>query len=367
MTAPYRISPFIDPVAVEAWDAWFRWRGRSGLHDISIEDTWRRVAAALAAPESPPDAAQWRARFQQALLAWRLLPDERLLASAGTGRIAWAQGPLHACLNMAGFVPPVSQFQLAAITDCAALAVRALDNAALIARMAKPRLRIGLIGVAGALHLLGLRYDSDEGRALVASFARALAEGCFRASIELARERGAGRGDAAAAIVRGARRGLPENLLREAETCGLRHCATTAITSQRRLAMLANAVADGLDPLMGANHAYIFVAPGGERTVVSSGYALTVSIGDHDAATPDTLENQGWQPQLRMRAAVQPFVDQAIAYPLLVAHLPDDRERSEAERLASRLGLVKPSWQLASRAAEGPGAPVSPSSRPVVV
>ncbi|HEX6613970.1 MAG TPA: hypothetical protein VF022_08925 [Rhodanobacteraceae bacterium] len=367
MTVPYRISPFIDPVAVEAWDAWFRWRSRSELHDISIEDTWQRVAAALAAPESSSDAPHWRARFQQALSAWRLLPDERLLASAGTGRVAWSQGPLHACLNMAGFVPPASQFQLSAIADCAALAVRALDNAALIAGLAKPRLRIGLIGVAGALHLLGLRYDSDEGRALAASLARALAEGCFRASVGLARERGPGRGDAAVAVSRGARRGLPESLLRESKTFGLRHYATTAITSQRRLAMLANAVADGLDPLMGANHAYVFVAPGGERTVVSSGYALTVSIGEHDAATPDTLENQGWQPQLRMRAAVQPFVDQAIAYPLLVAHLPDDRERSEAERLASRLGLVKPSWQVASRASDASGAPVSPSSRPVVV
>jgi ribonucleoside-diphosphate reductase alpha chain len=367
MTAPYRISPFIDPVAVEAWDAWFRWRDRSGLHDISIEDTWRRVAAALAAPESPSDAPQWYARFQQALSAWRLLPGERLLSSAGTGRVAWSQGPLYACLNMAGFVPPVSQFQLAAIADCAALAVRALDNAALIAGIPRPRLRIGLIGVAGALHLLGLRYDSDEGRALAASFARALAEGCFRASVELARERGPGRGNAAAAVIRGARRGMPESLLREAEAFGLRHVATTAITSQRHLAMLANAVADALDPLMGPNHAYVFVAPGGERTVVSSGYALTVSLGDHDAATSDTLENLGWEPQLRMRAAVQPFVDQAIAYPLLVAHAPDDRERDEAERLASRLGLPAPSWQVASRASDASAAPVLPSSRPVVV
>ena len=44
-------SPFLDPVAVEAWDAWFRWREDGQLRDISVEATWERVAGALAQAE----------------------------------------------------------------------------------------------------------------------------------------------------------------------------------------------------------------------------------------------------------------------------------------------------------------------------
>ena len=39
-------SPFVSPVAVEAWDTWFRWRENGTLHDDTVDATWRRVASA---------------------------------------------------------------------------------------------------------------------------------------------------------------------------------------------------------------------------------------------------------------------------------------------------------------------------------
>jgi len=49
-----------------------------------IEDTWKRIAAAVAAVE--PDAEIWRERFLSLLGAFRFLPAGRILAGAGTAR-----------------------------------------------------------------------------------------------------------------------------------------------------------------------------------------------------------------------------------------------------------------------------------------
>ena len=95
---------FIDIGAVEAWDAWFRWRQDGELRDVSIEQTWSRVAGALAGPELPGQAAPFQRQLVDALLGWKLLPDERIAASAGTAAPAWPDDGLVAVLNAANFV-----------------------------------------------------------------------------------------------------------------------------------------------------------------------------------------------------------------------------------------------------------------------
>ena len=52
--------------------------------DLTIEDTWRRVARALAAGETEP--ARWEQPFYEALRDFRFLPAGRILAGAGTDR-----------------------------------------------------------------------------------------------------------------------------------------------------------------------------------------------------------------------------------------------------------------------------------------
>jgi ribonucleoside-diphosphate reductase alpha chain len=349
-------SPFIDLAAVEAWDAWFRWREKADLRDVSIEDTWRRVSSALAAVEPDLEARTWQARFMDALAAWRLLPDERLLAGAGTGQPTCPDGVLHASLNAAGFAcsgPATdASMDLAALSDCAALAVRVLDDAALLEGIAQPHLRIGLIGVADALALRGWSYDSDTGRMQAAAMARALAEGCLRGSITLAATRGScGREAVEAAIARATLRGLPEELLHAVARKGVRHLQLTAITSQPRLALLANDVADAVDPLQGRNHAHVINAAGGQRTTVrSSGYALNVlhAGGNGPAAgTPDTLSDMSWMAQIKMRAALQCWIDEPIDYPLLVTDDLGEAQRLEARRLAATHELGDPVWREA--------------------
>lgn len=348
----HRPSPFVDLAAVEAWDAWFRWRERADLRDLSIEDTWRRVSAALASIEPGGETSTWQARFTDALASWRLLPDERLLADAGTGRTTRWDGVLHASLNAAGFVysgpAKGASMDLAALSDCAALAVRILDNIALQANIAAPHLRIGMIGTADALALLGLRYDSDSGRGQAAAMARALTEGCLQGSIMLAAERGSCGHAAHASTARARLRGLPDELLRDAARHGVRHPQLTAITSQPRLALVANDVADAVDPLRGKNHAIVISASDGQHTTVrSSGYALNIlhTGGMEPERMPDTLPGMSWMAQIKMRAALQPWIDEPIDYPLLVTNDLGEAQRLEARKLAAGHELSEPTWR----------------------
>jgi ribonucleoside-diphosphate reductase alpha chain len=250
-----RPSAFIDPVAVEAWDEWFRWRENGELRDVTIEDTWSRVANALAAGEPPEERRAWAQRFGDALASWRLLPDERLMMSAATpsgGR---------ATLNVAAFIrapfTAKATFDRAGFEDTAALAVRAVDNTC-----TRDRARIGIIGLGDALALLGLRYASDAGRAFASEVMRTLAHSCLRASARLAAERGGA---------------LPDPRF--------------VVDPQPRLAKFANRVSDALDPCDGAGYAASL-----KRRIVGAHASLECCVANSaDRAA--------------MRAACAPYVD----------------------------------------------------------
>jgi ribonucleoside-diphosphate reductase alpha chain len=84
---------FDNPLAEDIWASKYRFAPAgpvAGLTDgkaeASIEETWSRVAHALAEREAPKQRALWRARFDDALRDFRFLPAGRILAGAGTGR-----------------------------------------------------------------------------------------------------------------------------------------------------------------------------------------------------------------------------------------------------------------------------------------
>ena len=72
-------------ISQQIWDMKYRFKDTDGTpRDRTMEDSWRRVAKALAACESQPDL--WARRFYEALSDFRLLPAGRILAGAGTER-----------------------------------------------------------------------------------------------------------------------------------------------------------------------------------------------------------------------------------------------------------------------------------------
>ena len=79
------MSRFAAPIAEQIWDMKYRLKAADGTAvDASVEDTWRRIARALAAVEAEP--ALWEDRFYAALDGFKFLPAGRITAGAGTGR-----------------------------------------------------------------------------------------------------------------------------------------------------------------------------------------------------------------------------------------------------------------------------------------
>ncbi|WP_158930135.1 adenosylcobalamin-dependent ribonucleoside-diphosphate reductase [Acidisphaera sp. S103] len=75
----------VAPISRQIWDAKYRLKTADGTPvDVSIEDSWRRVARALAAVEADPD--RWEQPFYEALHDFRFLPAGRILSGAGTAR-----------------------------------------------------------------------------------------------------------------------------------------------------------------------------------------------------------------------------------------------------------------------------------------
>ena len=75
----------IAAIAQQIWDMKYRFKRADGAPlDRTLEDSWRRVAIALAAPER--DQALWETRFYESLEDFKFLPAGRILAGAGTER-----------------------------------------------------------------------------------------------------------------------------------------------------------------------------------------------------------------------------------------------------------------------------------------
>ena len=73
------MSRFAAPIAEQIWDMKYRLKSPDGAPvDTTIEDTWRRIARALAAVEEDPSA--WEDRFYDALSDFKFLPAGRIIA-----------------------------------------------------------------------------------------------------------------------------------------------------------------------------------------------------------------------------------------------------------------------------------------------
>ncbi|NNG24688.1 adenosylcobalamin-dependent ribonucleoside-diphosphate reductase [Telluria aromaticivorans] len=248
--------------------------------------------------------------------------------------------PAYGCcdlgsLNLTSFVTgPFSEdagFDFDRMREVAAVAVRMLDLV-LDATVwplpqqaaesgAKRRVGLGFLGLGSALVMLGLRYDSDEGRALAAHIMEALRDAAYAASIELAREKGPFPLFDADQYLRGqfiSR--LPDGLREAVRLHGIRnsHLLSIAPTGTISLAFADNA-SNGIEP----PYSWTYqrkkrMADGSMRSyeVEDHAWRLYRQMGQDTSALPPqfvtALEMRALD-HLRMVQAVQPFVDTAIS------------------------------------------------------
>jgi ribonucleoside-diphosphate reductase alpha chain len=79
------MTSFAAPIAEQIWDMKYRFKEADGTPiDLSVEDSWRRIATDLARVENEP--SQWEGKFYDALEDFKFLPAGRITAGSGTAR-----------------------------------------------------------------------------------------------------------------------------------------------------------------------------------------------------------------------------------------------------------------------------------------
>ncbi len=219
--------------------------------------------------------------------------------------------------------------------------VRALDNVLDVTfwpleqqraeSAAKRRIGVGFTGLGNALTMLELRYDRQEGRDMAAQISRRMRDAAYRASVELAREKGAFpkfNADGYLAPGTFASR-LPEDIQASIREHGIRnsHLLSIAPTGTVSLAFADNA-SNGIEPAFSWTYKRNKREADGSRseyTVEDHAYRLYRSL---KKATSDKLPDyfvsaleMSAADHVAMMEAVQPFVDTSISK---TVNIPED-------------------------------------------
>jgi ribonucleoside-diphosphate reductase alpha chain len=210
---------------------------------------------------------------------------------------------------------------------------------------ASRRLGLGLTGLADALIMLGLPYDSPAARAAASEAMRTINEAAYATSVDLAREKGAfplcdpARHAAAPFVAT-----LPAALRAAIARDGIRNSHLTAIAPAGTISLLAGNVSSGLEPVFALDYRRSVRQPDGSLAVANvESYALAERRRGHgDGPLPPafvTVADVTPEAQLMMQAALQQHVDNAIAKTVNVPATIALDEFAAIYRRAYALGL----------------------------
>lgn len=238
-------------------------------------------------------------------------------------------------LNLTAFVRgPFTRgvkFDKKAFRRVVSVAVRMLDNVLDITAwplveqdreaQSKRRVGLGFTGLGDMLVMMGVRYDSDEGRELCAEVSRELRDTAYRASVELAVEKGAfPLFDADKYLQSGFAKRLPADIQEAIRKHGIRnsHLTSIAPTGTISLAFADNA-SNGIEP------AFLWTYTRKKRT--ADGGHKNHEVEDHAHRVYRQLHGEGSTlpasfvtaldiaalDHMYAVAAVAPFIDSAIS------------------------------------------------------
>lgn len=223
-------------------------------------------------------------------------------------------------------------FDVAAFEAAVATQVRALDNVLDLTfwplpqqreeSAAKRRIGVGFTGMGNTLAMLRLRYDRAEGREMAVRIARHLRDAAYRASVALAREKGAfPRFEANGYLAPGtfASR-LPADIQALIREHGIRnsHLLSIAPTGTVSLAFADNA-SNGIEPPFSWTYTRRKREADGstsEYAVEDHAWRLYRALGGDVGRLPDYFVSalaMSATEHIAMMQAVQPYVDTAIS------------------------------------------------------
>ncbi len=226
----------------------------------------------------------------------------------------------------------VAGFDFERFEHAVTLQVRALDNVLDLTywplpqqqaeAAAKRRIGVGFTGLGNALTMLGLRYDSAQGRDMAALMARHMRDAAYRASVALAQEKGAFPAfDASTYLQQDNFAGrLPEAIKAAIRSHGIRnsHLLSIAPTGTVSLAFADNA-SNGIEPAFSWMYRRKKRQPDGstlEYAVEDHAWRVFKHLGGDVNALPESFVcalDMPAEAHIAMMKAVQPLVDTAIS------------------------------------------------------
>lgn len=209
-------------------------------------------------------------------------------------------------------------------------AVRMMDNAIDVSRFpleaqaqearAKRRIGLGVTGLADALILCKRRYGSAQSLELTRTWLAAVSHAAYRASVELAREKGPfPLYDMNPYLSRPHIQALPPDIYDGIAAHGIRNALLTSIAPTGTISLFADNVSSGIEPVFAFNYTRKVLQPDGSRREEQVGdYALRLfqKMFGADTPLPDyfvTAQTLSPSDHLAVQAAAQPFIDSAIS------------------------------------------------------
>jgi len=223
---------------------WFRTPREQVERTIPARHVWERVVGAAWA-SAEPGLLFWDTVTREATAQYGGLEVEGVNVCGEVPMEAYGACNLGS-LNLGAFVRepfrPRARVDWAALEEAVALAVRFLDDVVTVGAPRHPlraqreaslrsrRVGLGVMGLADAMAMLGLRYGAQEALRWAEDCLRRIRDAAYAASVELAREKGSfpvfdpRRHEQSPFVQR-----LPEGLRRALRRWGLRNAALLAV------------------------------------------------------------------------------------------------------------------------------------------
>lgn len=324
---------------------------------VSAKALWGNIVDAIYASAEP--GLLFVDRINSANNLWYC---EKLSATNPCGEIPLP--PYGACnlgsLNLTRFVEhPFGahpKLNFAALIESTVLATRFLDDVYDLTKFplkaqdraahASRRLGLGITGLADTFLMLGLRYGSPSSLELTEKIMQMMRDTCYRASVELAREKGsfplfdASRYCAAPFIL-----SLPQDIQDAIAAHGIRNSHLLAVAPAGSISLLANNVSSGIEPVFAFDAKRdVHLKDGATKTFDVEDYATGLfrarfgkktPLADHFVSTEEVSAKD----QLAVQSVVQTFVDSAISKTLNLPATTSTKVLGDALLQAYRIGL----------------------------
>ncbi|MBT5810578.1 MAG: ribonucleoside-diphosphate reductase, adenosylcobalamin-dependent, partial [Rhodospirillaceae bacterium] len=186
--------------------------------------------------------------------------------------------------------------------------------------LSKRRIGLGVTGLADALIMCRARYGAADAVALTERWMAALRRHAYRASIQLAAEKGAfPLFDADPYLASDALSTLDSELRDRIARDGIRNALVTSIAPTGTISLLADNVSSGIEPVYSLTHERSVLTPDGGRrddTLRDFAYRAYRRQFGADASLPEyfvTAQDIAPGDHVVMQAAVQKYIDSSIS------------------------------------------------------